>query len=173
MSLVDIREQVLYNCELSNARHWGAYSICGLLIRLIDLYKWSTGAKPYARIDHELLMDWVSEKEGMWSELQDEEFREISLEGTDYDPFDIRGINAHLEPGGLLYGAGLVRSLRPSFFLAELEESWDEGDYRVNLLGREVARDLVAGPALTQGDAIYLRRDTLERFLWGKLEEYR
>jgi hypothetical protein len=173
MSPGEIREQVLYNCEVSNAQHWGVYSICGLLIRLIDLYKWETGAKPYARIDHSVLMDWVSEKERRWAELQGEFLRDLRIDGQTYGPFDAAGINQVLKSRGMLYGAGLVASLRPSFFLAELEDSWEVEGFRVHLLGREHARDLVAGPALSQGNSIFLRRDTLERFLWGKLEEYK
>jgi hypothetical protein len=173
MSPEEIREQVLYNCEISNANHWGVYSICGLLIRLMDLYKWETGAKPYARVDHTVLMDWVNEKEERWAELQGEALRDIQIDGETYDPFDTTGINHVLDSQGILYGAGLVGSLRTSFFLAELEDTWEEGGFHVHLLGRELARDLVASPALSQGNSIFLRKDTLERFLWGKLDEYK
>ena len=36
-------EQVLRNCHISYARHAGLYSICGLALRLRDLYKWEMG----------------------------------------------------------------------------------------------------------------------------------
>ncbi|MGA2402714.1 MAG: hypothetical protein ABSG91_13580, partial [Syntrophobacteraceae bacterium] len=36
----DLQRQVQKNCDISDARHAGVYSLCGLLLRMRDLYKW-------------------------------------------------------------------------------------------------------------------------------------
>ena len=41
------------------------------------------------------------------------------------------------------------------------------------MVAKEYARDLTAPPAMTCGDAIFLRRDSLRRLLWEKLESWR
>jgi hypothetical protein len=34
------------NCHISDARYWGYFSICGLLMRMLDLYRSENGLKP-------------------------------------------------------------------------------------------------------------------------------
>ena len=41
------------------------------------------------------------------------------------------------------------------------------------MVGGEYARDLTAPPAMTCGDTIFLRRESLRRLLWEKLESWR
>lgn len=71
-----------------------------------------------------------------------------------------------MEPHGLLYGAGYVHSLKPSFFLAVLEEKRQIDGYPVYILGRELARDLLTMPALSQNDSILIRQEAAKLFLW-------
>ena len=47
----NITRQVLRNCEISDARHAGLFSICGLALRLRDLYKWEKGLDPWVEKD--------------------------------------------------------------------------------------------------------------------------
>ena len=47
MDIKALREQVLHNCTISDSHHAGLYSICGLALRLRDLYKWEKGLDPW------------------------------------------------------------------------------------------------------------------------------
>ena len=158
--------QVMGNCTISDSRHAGLYSVCGLALRLRDLYKWEKGLDPWIEMDASEILDWIGEKEEKWDQLEEKEFSHITIFDKAFDPFDARGINAVLEPHGLLYGAGYVHSLKPSFFLAVLEEKRQIDGYPVYILGRELARDLLTLPALSQDDSVLIRQDAAKLFLW-------
>ena len=76
-----------------------------------------------------------------------------------------------LIPQGLAYGAGLGRGLAPTCFLGELLEARRQGDLTILVLGRELARDLDAAPALCQGTLIYARREAWAFYLWDRLSD--
>ena len=116
-----ITSQVLENCSISDSRHAGLYSICGLALRLRDLYKWEKGLDPWVEKDSAEILEWIGNKEEEWETLVDKEFKDITIFDRRYDPFETQTINTVLEPYGLLYGAGYVRSLKPTFFLAVVE----------------------------------------------------
>ncbi len=170
MEIEEIAEQVRQNCEISNAESWGGYSICGLLLRLRGLHKWEIKAQPWEKIDTTLLMSWIGEKEKKWKRLSDAEFKKIEINGEEYPPFAVEEINRAL-PKGFVYGAGFAMAMRASFFLAYLEKLRKEGRYRIYILGNELARDLVAMPAMAQGNSILARREPTRYFIWEKIEE--
>jgi hypothetical protein len=167
--LDSITRQVLRNCAVSDAHHAGYYSVCGLALRLRDLYKWEKGLDPWVEEDARVMLDWIGEKEEEWDSLAEQEFEEILVRGTRYDPFDVEGLNAVLEPRGLCYGSGYVHGLKPTFFLARIEEKRELMGHSVYLLGRELARDLITVPALTQGEAILVRKEAARLFLWNQI----
>ncbi len=164
-----IKAQVLQNCAISDSHHAGLYSICGLALRLRDLYKWEMGLDPWVEKDSSELLEWIGEKEEEWERLGEKGFQDITIHGKAHDPLDLEGINAILEPEGLLYGAGYVQSLKPTFFLAALEEKRQLNGYNIYLLGREFARDLMTLPALSQDNNVFLRRESAMLFLWDKI----
>jgi hypothetical protein len=166
LDLDHLTSQVLENCSISDSRHAGLYSVCGLALRLRDLYKWEKGLDPWIEMDSSALLDWIGDKEEKWDELEEMEFSEITILDKTYDPFDARGMNRVLEPHGFLYGAGYVHSLKPSFFLAVLEEKRVMDGCPVYILGRELARDLLTVPALSQDDCILIRKEAAKLFLW-------
>lgn len=43
--------QVARNCLVADAHRWGYFSLCGLLLRLRDLYKREAGLEPWARVE--------------------------------------------------------------------------------------------------------------------------
>ena len=167
--LESITRQVLLNCDISDARHAGLYSICGLALRLRDLYKWEAGLPPWIEKDSSEILDWIGNKEQKWEEIADADYSKISIRGRDYDPFDTRQINAVLEPLGFFYGAGYARSLKPTFFLAAIEDKKELMQHCVYSLGRELARDLLTLPALSQDGAILVRQDSAKMFLWDQM----
>jgi hypothetical protein len=167
--LDSIASQVLENCSISDSRHAGLYSICGLALRLRDLYKWEKGLDPWIEKESSEILDWIGEKEEQWDRLAKRDFDEIRISGGIYDPFDVGGINAVLEPEGLLYGAGYVHSLKPTFFLAYLEDKKEIEGCTVYILGRELARDLFTVPALSQDDCILVRKESAKLLLWDQM----
>lgn len=169
LNLEEVTSQVLHNCEVSDSQYAGLYSVCGLALRLRDLYKWEYSLAPWVEVDSSEILDWIGEKEETWERLMEESFDDISILGHSYDPFDAKGINKVLEPYGFFYGAGFVQSLRPTFFLAALEEKRRINGHHVYILGQEKARDLLTLPALTQQDEILIRRESARLFLWDRI----
>jgi hypothetical protein len=164
-----VADQVFENCTISDSRHAGLYSICGLALRLRDLYKWEKGLDPWVEKDSSEVLEWIGEKEEKWENLAEEEFRDLIILDQPYNPFATKQINAVLAPHGLIYGAGYVHSLKPTFFLANLEEFKEVKGHPVYILGRELARDLFTVPALSQDDGILIRQDSAKLFLWDQI----
>ena len=164
-----ITRQVLHNCDISDAQHAGLYSTCGLALRLRDLYKWEHRLNPWEEKDTSEILDWIGEKEALWEKLADAKPAGIQIQGKDYDLFDTRAINTILEPRGLFYGAGYAYRLKPTFFLAEIVNKRQNNGYTVYTLGRELARDLLTLPALTQEQQILLRTDSARLVMWDQM----
>ena len=169
LELDDIIRQVLQNCCISDSRYAGFYSVCGLALRLRNLYKWEKGLAPWIEKDSSEILEWIGDREEKWEDLEEKEFDEITILGRTYDPLDARGINGVLEPHGLFYGAGYVHSLKPTFFLAILEDKREINGYPVYILGPELARDLLTVPALSQGNCIILRKESAKASFWDQI----
>jgi len=169
LDIDDIARQVLQNCTISDANNAGMYSICGLALRLRDLYKWEQGLPPWEERDSSEVLEWIESKENQWEKCIDHEFADISINGRQYVPFDTAGINAVLEPQNFFYGAGYGRSLKPTFFLAAIEEKSKINGTMVYTLNRELARDLLTIPALAQEDQVILRQDSAKFYLWDHI----
>lgn len=165
----DIARQVMENCVISDARHAGSFSVCGLVLRLRDLYKWEKGLAPWVEGESGEVLDWIGRREEQWDLQEEIEFAEIYIEGRTYDPFDIGGINKELEPLGFLYGAGLARALKPFFFLAVIEEKRKIRGHEVYILGKELARDLLTMPAFSRDGVIVVRKDSARVYLWDQI----
>lgn len=70
---------------------------------------------------------------------------------------------------GLFYGAGYAHSLKPTFFLAQRQKTVFADDVPVQILDRELLRDLLTIPALNQDDEVVLRQDAARLFLWDQM----
>jgi hypothetical protein len=166
-----IASQVKHNCNISDAKYWGYYSPCGLLLRLRDLYRIENGYKPYQYISNSEIGKWIDKKEEIWQELENSDFQHLQIQGRLYSPFDVKGINSVMTGQGFIYGAGYGDLLKPLFILAELSEQSEKGKYRIYYMGIELARDLSTSPAMIQGNTILARTVTANLFLWGKYED--
>jgi hypothetical protein len=164
-----LTEQVRYNCDVSDARFAGHYSICGLALRLRDLYKWEKQLSPWEEHEPAEILAWIDRKEQLWEKLQGRDFEPIDVDGNLCDPFDVRGINAQLAPRGLFYGAGYAQSLKPSFVLGRIDARLGHNGLAVVHLGRELARDLLTLPALSQDDQVVLRKEAARLFVWDQI----
>jgi len=165
----DIARQVRANCEVCNARNSGGYSVCGLLLRLRNLFKWETGLEPWQEPEPADVLAWIEAREQEWGRLAEADFSPIRIGGRDYGPFDAAAINRRLKPLGLIYGAGYGWALKPTFFLGRLEGTKTAGGRRVSLVGRELARDLFISPAMLQDEQVIIRSDAARYFLWDRL----
>jgi len=157
------------NCAVTDARYAQIFSVCGLAMRLRSLYKWRKEIHPWEEEDPKRLLRWIEKTENNWSELEHEAFLPIHVNGRGFDPFDVVGINGLLEPSGMIYGAGYAQGMAPTFFLGCLEEARSIHGCAVFILGKELARDLMALPALSQENRIYIRKEILEAFLWDQI----
>ncbi len=174
IELIDLNtliSSVKRNCNISDAQYWGYYSICGLLLRLRELYRFENGIKLWERINHAEISDWISEREVLWKELEDKNFKDIIIDGNVYSPFEVEKINTELEENNLVYGAGYGIRMKPSFFLADLISKKTVNGHVVYIAGSEYARDLAYYPATLQDRVIYARSDTTKVLLWEKFEE--
>jgi hypothetical protein len=165
--------QVKRNCHISDARFWGFYSVCGLLLRLRELYCFENGMMPWQRIEDRDISLWIERREALWKEMEEMDFFPIMAGGSEFQPFDARGINKIIMDDGLIYGAGYGLYMKPSFFLAGLSGRTVMDGFDVYVSGREYARDLSTHPAMLQGRAIFARKETAKLLVWERYEDFR
>jgi hypothetical protein len=159
------------NCDISDARDNGIYSICTLVLKLRNLYKWENGLDPWQEPESPVLLDWIAAKEEYWETMRDEEFLQIPINGIRVDPFLPPVINEYLSTGNHVYGAGYGRSMKAVFFIAEvLEDRVVEGCPTL-ILGEEKSRELSSPFALLQDGIIYIRKEPLRFFFWDQIQE--
>lgn len=172
-NLDDLKGRVQHNCHIADARYGGDYSLCIYLMKMREYFRWERGLPFGAILAREEVGGWLAARERLWEELEQADFEPLTIAGEHFDPFDADAINARLAPAGLVYSGGLGQGARPHFVLGELAGQSRHGDYEVWIIDQEWARDLTAPPAMTLGQRIYLRRDSLRRLLWEKLESWR
>lgn len=161
------------NCDLSDARDHGIYSLCSLILKLRVLYKCEHGLEPWDEPESAVVLDWIEKKEDYWETLAGAEYQPLGFAGRSLDPFAVTKINNRMTGSGLTYGAGYGRSLKAVFFLAELREERSASDCRILILGRESARELAAPFAMRQENVIIIRREPLRFFFWDQIQEIR
>lgn len=169
--LPELISRVKWNCRLASAGGAYYYSLCGLLLRLRQLYKWEHGLKPWQEPDPDAVLIWVAEQEKVWESLEEAPWQTLYWGEETFEPQEVEEVNQRLLPLGLAYGAGLSRGLKPTFFLGELAELRRAEELTILILGRELARDLDATPALTQGALIYARKEAMAFYLWDRLSD--
>lgn len=159
---------VKFNCDVSDARYWGYFSVCGLLMRMRDLYRSEMGLKPWQPIAQEKIMKWISEKESLWKTLESRDLQSVKLKDNLYSPFDVTALNALLNKEGYIYGAGYGLYMKPTFFISRLQDKKEVNDYTVYIAREELIRDLFSSVAMLQGRCIFIRIEPLKSLLWEK-----
>jgi hypothetical protein len=167
--LDELIRRIQRNCDISDARYGGVFSVCGLALRLRDLFKWERGLAPWEEGDPAEVLNWIGVREEYWETLADCDYAALCMNGRSWEPFDTADVNPVLSALGLYYGAGYARGLKPTFFLAAVEDRREIEGCSVFTLGHEMARDLQTLPALSQGRTILLRRESALRFLWDQI----
>lgn len=171
-TLPPLVREVQHNCNVVDASHARSYSMCIYLLKMREYYRWEMGYGFQHPLSKQELGQWLVQRETLWETLEAEGFSDLSIDGHSYSPFDTADIERALAPSGLAYSGGLLGGGQPHFFLAErLRESNVDG-VQVLITGKELARELSAPPAMLQGRRIYVRRESLQRMLWERLEEW-
>ncbi len=173
LNLDKIFSQIKCNCNISDARFWGTYSLCGLLLRLRELYRIEKGLLPWEKLQNEDVGRWINEREELWRKLQDSDLKDLRIDGDIFNAFDAKEINKILNTSGLLYGAGYGLYMKPVFFIAEIISCEEIDGYNIYLAGKEFVRDLSDYPAMLQDEIIISRFDMARLLIWNKFEEMR
>lgn len=166
---------IQHNCHISDARHAGNYTLCVYLLKMREFYRWEHRQRFADEPGKEAIGQWLSAREALWEQLEDEDFRPLQLPGSParHDPFDAPALNRHLIADGLIYSGGYGVKNKPHFFIARLEQQQQYNGYHIYLSGEEYARDLTAPPAMSQQQTIYIRRESFKRMIWERTEEWR
>ena len=173
VELEALQAAVQKNCHIADARHAGDFTLCVYLLKMREYYRWERGFAFDADLSREEVSDWLTEREQLWDRLEAESYAPLAVNGDRFDPFETDRINAALVPHGLVYSAGLGRGAKPHFFLGHLERHEQHDGFTVLVSAREYARDLSSPPAMTLGETIFIRRESLRRMIWEKVEEWR
>jgi len=173
LNLGQLTSTIQKNCHISDAQFAGDYTLCIFLLKMREFYRWENDIPLLGALPREDVGRWMQERERMWETLESSNFEPLSVDGETVDPFDSGAINQALLPLGLVYSAGYGRFGKPHFFLGRLTEARRQNDFTVYVSSCEYARDLVAPPAMMLNDVVYVRQESLRRYLWERYEEWR
>ncbi len=172
-TLMPTLEAVRTNCHISDAQFATDYTLCVYLLKMREYFRWEHGLPFDAALPHDELTAWLTQREAHWEQLEQRDFSTIPVAGQHFDAFDAAAINAALNPLGYVYSSGYGHGMKPVFFLGALEQRDDCDGYSLLVSGKELARDLAAPPAMSRNGTIFIRRESLRRMLWERLEEWR
>lgn len=175
MSLRDqhlLVQAVQTNCHIADASHAADMTLCIYLLQMREFFRWEQGIEPMQTLSREAVGAWLPEREALWDTLEGMPFRSLPVGENTFDPFDVAAINTALEPHGLVYGAGFTGPGRASFFLGELASVQQREGVLLLVSGCEYARGLASPPAALSGNTIFLRQESLRRWLWEKYEAW-
>jgi len=164
-------QQVQNNCHISDAQYAGNYTLCIYLLKMREFYRWETQTPFTAKLDNTDIGQWLTQREALWDDIDEQPLQNIQINNASYDVFDNEIINEQLEKQQLVYSAGYGLHGKPVFFLGELIHKEQHPEYTLLISGKEHARDLAAPPGMAQNKFIYIRRESLRRFIWEKYEE--
>lgn len=171
-TLQPLRAAVQQNCHISDAAHARGYTLCTYLLKMREYYRWEKGYPFSASLPKGDLGIWLEQRERLWEGLESSAFLPVPVGEREYAPFDSEAVNRALLPQGLVYSGGYGSHLTPHFFLGALLRTERRGKLTVLVSGREYARDLAAPPAMMLDDTLLVRRESLRRLLWERIEEW-
>lgn len=173
LNLGHLATTVQRNCHISDARHAGDFTLCVFLLKMREFYRWENEIPFTGTLPKEDVGAWLEERERMWDGLETSPFEPLALDNGVFDPFDAARVNRELLPRGYIYSGGYGRFSKPHFFLGDLARHDVRHGFSVYVAACEYARDLEAPPAMLQGRDIYVRQESVRRYLWEKIEESR
>ncbi|MGD8593305.1 MAG: hypothetical protein PVF82_10765 [Gammaproteobacteria bacterium] len=172
INLGELAQTVQTNCHISDARHAGSYSMCIFLLKMREYFRWEHQIPLSQQLEKAAISEWLLEKEQSWEDVEDHPYVPLVLERGEVEPFDAKQVNEELNPLGYVYSSGYGVFNKPHFFLGQLKKTYKKNDVTIYVSACEYARDLVAPPAMSQGDTIFIREESLRRMIWEKIEEW-
>jgi len=173
MDIQKLINNVQQNCHISDARHAGNYTLCVYLLKMREFYRWEQQHAFSDKLSKNDIGDWITKREELWQDVENDEYHSITFADNKYDPFDSENINQSLVSDKLIYSGGYGVKDKPHFFLAELENQETVNDYTIYISGKEYARDLTSPPAMSHNKTIYIRRESFKRLIWERTDEWR
>jgi hypothetical protein len=161
------------NCHISDAQFAGDLTLCTFLLKMRELYRWEHDIPLTQDMPKSVVGDWMNERERLWEGVETAPFEALPLPGAALDPFEVSFANEELAPHGLVYSGGYGRSRKPHFFLGNLVREEVRQGFKIFVSGCEFARDLDAPPGMLLDSTIFVRAESLKRWLWEKIEEWR
>jgi hypothetical protein len=173
LNIGQLASAVQNNCHISDARHAGEFGLCVFLLKMREYYRWENDIPLTEQLRRDEVGAWMQERERMWDGLDAAEYEPLPLPEGQADPFHVEVINRKLVPEGYVYSGGLGRFCKPHFFLGQLERQERRSGFTIYTASCEYARDIEAPPAMLQGHTIFVRKESVRRFAWEKIEESR
>ena len=171
-NLSELTGAVQRNCDISDARHAGDYGLCTFLLKMREYYRWENELPLARALPKDELGEWLNTREQLWNNIETDPFASLPFAGGALDPFEAEAANRELLPQGYVYSAGYGRFQKPLFFLGRLLRIEERAGFTVLVSSCEYARELAAPPAMLQGRTIFLRQESVRRYLWEKIEEW-
>ena len=165
-------DAVQKNCYITDARHARDMTLCTYLLEMRQYYRWEHEMSVFDIPPKDDLGNWLVTREKLWDQVETCDYEHIPAGTQHHEPFDSESINRELIPQGYVYSAGLGRFRKPHFFLGQLLQHEQRHGFTILVSGCEYARDLIAPPAAMQNRTIFLRRESVRRMLWEKIEEW-
>jgi len=166
-----LTKQIQHNCHISDAQYAGNYTLCIYLLKMREFYRWEAQLPFAKKLDNSDIGNWLTQREGLWDDIDEQPLTNLLINNQKFDCFENDKINNQLETQQLVYSGGYGLYGKPVFFLGELLHKEVLDDYTLYISGKELARDLAAPPGMAQHKTIYIRRESLRRFIWEKFEE--
>ena len=183
MDIQQLIDDVQLNCHISDARHAGNYTLCVYLLKMREFYRWEQQHAYSDQLSKEEIGQWLTRREELWDTVEDDDYRQLRIAGQSFDPFESDAINNAIDQAisqlsdesnsRLIYSGGYGVKDKPHFFIAELEEKTEVRDYTIYISGKEYARDLTSPPAMSHNKTIYIRRESFQRMIWERTDEWR
>jgi len=169
--MTELQSTIQTNCHISDALFAGNYTLCIYLLKMREFYRWET-KKPYGiAISKDEVGEWLIKREQLWDTIEENDYSHLIIDGQKVDPFETQQVNELINKHNLVYSGGFGMLGKPVFFLAELQRKQQYDDYTLYISSKELARDLAAPPGMVQEKNVFIRRESLRRFIWEKVEE--
>ncbi len=173
MDIPQLINSVQLNCHISDARHAGNYTLCVYLLKMREFYRWEHQYNFTEKLSTDDIGNWLTRREALWNELDHEDYHSLTIEQSEYSPFDSQEINTKLIDNKLIYSGGYGVKNKPHFFIAELENTKTINHYKIYISGKEFARDLTSPPAMSHDKTIFIRGESFKRLIWERTDEWR
>jgi hypothetical protein len=171
-NLPQLASVVQHNCDISDAGYAGDYGLCTFLLKMREYYRWENELPFSHALPRDELGDWLHAREQLWDRIEADAFVPLPLARGALDPLDADAANHELLPLGCVYSAGYGRFHKPVFFLGKLLRAEQRAGFTILISSCEYARELAAPPAMLQGRTIFVRLESVRRYLWEKIEEW-